>query len=96
MASGAAIVPWLLRKLGARGFTSFTNFTNFLAHILWGAIPRPWAMFLAVVLATPGIDANSNTAITAMATDAAQALRTPRFPDGMGRGEYAGARSPFS
>jgi hypothetical protein len=45
-------------------------------------------MFLSVVIATPGIDANSNTAITAMATDAAQALRTPRFPNGMGRGEY--------
>ena len=112
MASGAAVVPMLLRRLGSRGFTTFvslaslhaaswlrltpclfrrqTNFTNFVAHILWGAIPRPWAMFAALLVATPGIDAHSSNAVTAMATDVAQGLRSKKYPMGMGRGEYAG------
>eukprot|EP01043_Picozoa_sp_COSAG02_P060911 COSAG02_NODE_8063_length_2726_cov_2.042254_1_plen_392_part_00 len=89
MASGAAVIPALLRTLGERGFTTFSNFTNFLAHVLWGAIPKPWAMFAALLVAVPGIDAHSNTAVTAMATDVAQGLRTKKYPIGMGRGEYA-------
>ena len=63
MFSGAIAVPGLIRTIGSRGFTSFTNFTNFFAHILWGAVPRPWAMFAALALATPGIDSHSNTAV---------------------------------
>jgi hypothetical protein len=40
-------------------------------------------MFAALVVATPGIDAHSNTAVTAMATDVAQGLRTKKYPIGM-------------
>ena len=52
-------------------------------------------MFLAALVATPGIDALSNSAVVglAMATDVAQSLRTPRHPAGMGRGGYAGVVS---
>ena len=64
-------------------FTPRAFLQNFVAHILWGAIPRPWAMFAALVVATPGIDAHSNTAVTAMATDVAQGLRTKKYPIGM-------------
>ena len=56
-----------------------TNGTNFLAHVLWGMVPRPWAMFAAITLALPGVDANSSIAVKTMACDVAQELKTQRY-----------------
>lgn len=90
MLGGGLVTPALLKCFGSRLYTSMTNGTNFLAHVLWGVVPRPWAMFAAITLALPGVDANSSIAVKTMACDVAQELKTKRFPRGMGRGEYQG------
>ena len=81
---GGMIVPYLLRTLGKRGYTTFTTLTNMTACLLWGAIPRAWAVFAALALHFPGINTNSALCIKSAAT------QTAIVHHGMGRGEFAG------
>jgi hypothetical protein len=81
--AGGLFVPLVLPLLGKRLYASATTFTNFLACVMWGAVPRAWAMFLGLGLHFPGINANSSLPLKTQATELAIAA-------GLGRGEFAG------
>lgn len=81
--AGGLFVPAALPILGKRLFATATTLTNFLACILWGAVPRAWAMFGGICLHFPGINANSSLPLKTQATEIAIA-------SGLGRGEFAG------
>lgn len=81
--AGGLFVPAVLPILGKRLFATFSTLTNFLACVLWGAVPRAWAMFGGIFLHFPGINANSSLPLKTQATEIAIA-------SGLGRGEFAG------
>ena len=81
--AGGLFVPAVLPVLGKRRFATLTTWMNCLACILWGAVPRAWAMFAGIGLHFPGINANSSLPLKTQATCLAIAA-------GFGRGEFAG------
>jgi DHA1 family tetracycline resistance protein-like MFS transporter len=81
--AGGLFVPVALPVLGKRGFATVTTFTNFLACMVWGLVPRAWAMFAGIFLHFPGINANASLPLKTQATEIAIA-------SGLGRGEFAG------
>lgn len=79
--AGWYLVPYLMRKYSARGYTSFTNSTNILAFLV-RAIEHPAVFCVGLALWLPGCNGISSTAFKALATDVAAA-------EGFGKGEFS-------
>lgn len=84
-AGGQKITPALMKKYGARGFTSLAYALNTLAFFVHSMAPIDGikTYISAMVIGIPGGNAMSATALKAAATEHAVAC-------GMGKGEFAG------
>ena len=70
---GRFIVPRLIASLGQRGFTSLANLAVGCSWAFMGLAMTEWAQFAGFFALFPGINANSSSALRAMATDRAVA-----------------------
>jgi len=83
--SGKKLVPAMMNTFGARMYTTLALLSGSIGYALNAKVGKSIPMaYIALAFLLPGINATSNVAMKAMATDRAVA-------SGLGRGEFAAA-----